>query len=103
MIAPAVPAPITMCLPIAPQSSYPKARRKAAKGDRHGGSHMAGRIDARLKELDIELPDIQAPWANYVSVLASGDLLYLSGQLPSLNGQTIKGKLGADLTVDQGR
>jgi enamine deaminase RidA (YjgF/YER057c/UK114 family) len=64
---------------------------------------MVGRIDARLKELDIELPEIQAPWANYVSVVTSGAVIYLSGQLPSLGGRVIKGKLGADLSVDDGR
>jgi enamine deaminase RidA (YjgF/YER057c/UK114 family) len=64
---------------------------------------MAGRIEARLKELGIELPEIQAPWANYVSVVVSGALVYLSGQLPSLGGQTIKGKLGLDFSVEDGR
>jgi enamine deaminase RidA (YjgF/YER057c/UK114 family) len=47
---------------------------------------MAGGIEARLSELGIELPEIQAPWANYVSVVASGALIYLSGQLPALGG-----------------
>jgi enamine deaminase RidA (YjgF/YER057c/UK114 family) len=64
---------------------------------------MVGRVEARLKELGIELPEIQAPWANYVSVVMSGALIYLSGQLPSLGGQAIKGKLGLDLTVDDGQ
>ena len=64
---------------------------------------MTNRIDARLKQLGIELPEIQAPWANYVSVVTSGAVIYLSGQLPSLGGQTIKGKLGFDLSVEEGR
>jgi len=64
---------------------------------------MSGRINSRLKELGIILPEIQAPWANYVSVVMSGSLAYLSGQLPSLGGQIIKGKLGADLNVEDGR
>ena len=64
---------------------------------------MAGRVDARLNDLGIELPEIQAPWANYVSVVVSGALVYLSGQLPSLGPQTIKGKLGLDLSVEEGR
>jgi enamine deaminase RidA (YjgF/YER057c/UK114 family) len=64
---------------------------------------MVGRIEARLSELGIELPEIQAPWANYVSVVVSGVLIYLSGQLPSLRGQAIKGKLGSDLSVEDGR
>ena len=64
---------------------------------------MAGRIDARLTDLGIELPEIQTPWANYVSVVVSGALIYLSGQLPSLGAQAIKGKLGLDLSVEEGR
>src|SRR4051794_41443528 len=64
---------------------------------------MAGRIDARLNDLGIELPEIQAPWANYVSVVVSGALIYLSGQLPSLGAHAIKGKLGLDLGVEEGR
>jgi enamine deaminase RidA (YjgF/YER057c/UK114 family) len=64
---------------------------------------MAGRIDDRLKELGITLPKIQTPWANYVSVVVSGSLVYLSGQLPALDGQLIKGKLGAELTTEEGR
>ena len=64
---------------------------------------MAGRIDDRLKELGITVPKIQTPWANYVSVVVSGSLVYLSGQLPALDGQLIKGKLGAELTTEEGR
>ena len=64
---------------------------------------MLGRVEERLKELGIVLPEIQAPWANYVSVVISGSVVYLSGQLPSLGGELIKGKLGTNLTVEQGR
>ena len=63
---------------------------------------MSVRIECRLKDLGITLPKIQAPWANYVSVIISGTLVYLSGQLPSLDGVLVKGKLGADLKVDDG-
>ena len=54
---------------------------------------MAGRIDDRLKELGIALPKIQMPWANYVSVVVSGSLVYLSGQLPALDRLLIKASL----------
>jgi enamine deaminase RidA (YjgF/YER057c/UK114 family) len=64
---------------------------------------MAGHIDDRLKELGIALPKIQMPWANYVSVVVSGSLVYLSGQLPALDRLLIKGKLGAELTLEDGR
>jgi enamine deaminase RidA (YjgF/YER057c/UK114 family) len=64
---------------------------------------MSDRVERRLKELGITLPQIQVPWANYVSVVVSGSLVYLSGQLPSLDGVLVKGKLGAELSVDDGR
>jgi enamine deaminase RidA (YjgF/YER057c/UK114 family) len=64
---------------------------------------MAGRIEDRLRELGIIIPKLQAPWANYVSVVMSGSFVYLSGQLPSLDGLLIKGRLGADLSVEDGR
>lgn len=64
---------------------------------------MSGRIDARLAELRIELPEAQPPWADYVSWLVADRLVYLSGQLPKLGDEIYLGKLGADLTVEQGR
>ena len=56
----------------------------------------------RLAELGIDLPDAPAPVANYVPVVRSGSLLYLSGQISIGPGGLIKGKLGADLAIDQG-
>ncbi len=56
----------------------------------------------RLTDLGIDLPDAPAPVANYVPVVQSGSLLYLSGQISIGPGGLIKGKLGADLAIDQG-
>jgi len=64
---------------------------------------MAGRIDAKLGELGIELPDAPAPAANYVPYVATGNLLFVSGQVSVANGEMIKGKLGADLDVEAGQ
>ena len=59
--------------------------------------------EARLKNLGLELPEAPKPVANYVPVVRVGDLLFLSGVLPSRDGQLIMtGKLGADLSVEQG-
>lgn len=65
---------------------------------------MAGTIEARLKELGIELPEAPAPAANYVPWVISGKTVYVAGQIPLVKGE-IKGigKLGRDLTVDQGK
>jgi enamine deaminase RidA (YjgF/YER057c/UK114 family) len=60
--------------------------------------------EARLKELKIELPAINKPLANYVHVVRSGNLLFLAGKGPSkADGSYILGKVGTDLTIEQGR
>lgn len=59
--------------------------------------------EAKLRELGLTLPAPPKPVANYVPVVRVGDLLFLSGVLPSREGQLIMtGKLGAQLTVEQG-
>ena len=64
---------------------------------------MAGKIDARLAELGIELPEAQPPWADYVPYVVDDGMVYLSGQLPKLGDEEYLGKFGADLTIEQGR
>ncbi len=57
----------------------------------------------RLKELGFILPAPPKPVANYVPVVRVGDLLFLSGVLPSRDGRLVlTGKLGENLTVEQG-
>jgi enamine deaminase RidA (YjgF/YER057c/UK114 family) len=59
--------------------------------------------DKKLKELGIELMIPSKPIANYVKAVRVGNLLYLSGHGPSrADGTTISGKVGVDLTVEQG-
>lgn len=59
--------------------------------------------ELRLKELGVELPAAPKPVANYVPVVRVGDLLFLSGVLPSKEGQLVMtGKLGADVSIEQG-
>ena len=48
---------------------------------------MAGKIDARLKELGLTLPSAPAPAANYVPFVRSGTLVAIAGQLPIDNGE----------------
>lgn len=60
--------------------------------------------EARLKELQIELPVIGKPVANYVHVVRSGNLLFLAGKGPSnAEGVYTTGKVGKDLTLDEGK
>ncbi len=60
---------------------------------------MAGRIDARLKELGLTLPDAPAPVANYVPWVKTGNLVFVSGQVSREGGKVIAGKLGKELDI----
>jgi len=51
---------------------------------------MSGKIVARLKELGIDLPQVPKPVANYVPWVRSGDLVFVSGQVPAIPGQPPK-------------
>ncbi len=60
-------------------------------------------VEAKLKELGIELPQPPKPVANYVNVVQTGNLLFLAGKGPKkTDGGEIRGKLGKDLTIEQG-
>ena len=59
-------------------------------------------IDARLQELGVTLPEAPAPVANYVGFVQTGNLVHISGQISADENGPIKGKLGADLSVEQG-
>jgi len=64
---------------------------------------MTKTIDARLSELGIVLPDAQAPAANYVPFVKSGDLVFISGQVSRNADGFITGQLGRDVDVAAGR
>jgi enamine deaminase RidA (YjgF/YER057c/UK114 family) len=65
---------------------------------------MAGTIDARLKELGIELPTPPAPVASYVPYVVSGNLVYISGQVTmGPKGLEYVGKVGADVSLDDAK
>ena len=57
---------------------------------------------ARLKELGIDLPDAPAPAANYVPAVRTGNLVFVSGQISQNADGLITGKVGADLSVEEG-
>ena len=61
-------------------------------------------IETKLKELGITLPTPPAKGGLYTPVMEFGDhLLYCSGCGPQVNGTSIDGKLGKDLSVEQGQ
>jgi len=65
---------------------------------------MSGTIEAKLKELDIELPLATAPIANYVPFTRAGNLVTVSGQVSVRNGKPeFVGKLGREIAVSEGQ
>ena len=60
-------------------------------------------FEKKIKKLDIKLPEAKPPVGSYVATKIVGKLLYISGQISiSENGELIKGKVGKDLSVEEG-
>lgn len=59
-------------------------------------------IEAKLAELGLTLPEAAAPVAAYVPVVLAGGLAHVSGQLPFVNGTLVTGRLGEDVSLDDG-
>jgi len=61
-------------------------------------------FEQRLQELGLTLPATPRPMANYVPAVATGKLVFSSGQTPTVDGKlTIQGKLGDSVTIEQGQ
>jgi enamine deaminase RidA (YjgF/YER057c/UK114 family) len=74
--------------------------------DKKAETHLNADWDPeeKLAELGIILPEASAPVANYVNAVRSGNLLFLAGKGPSNpDGSYITGKVGQELSVEQGR
>lgn len=63
---------------------------------------MTGTIETRLAQLGVTLPAAPAPAANYVPYVVVGDMVYVSGQVSADSSGFITGKVGADMTTEQG-
>jgi enamine deaminase RidA (YjgF/YER057c/UK114 family) len=62
---------------------------------------MTGRIDARLRELGIQLPTATKPVANFVPCVQTGNTLFVSGQVSALDGKYLHiGKVGRDVSLE---
>jgi enamine deaminase RidA (YjgF/YER057c/UK114 family) len=64
---------------------------------------MTDRIDRKLAELGLTLPEAAAPVAAYVPTVEAGGLLHVSGQLPFKDGALMTGRLGDDRDLAYGQ
>ena len=65
---------------------------------------MSGRIEQRLREIGATLPAAGTPAGNYVPHVITGNLVYLSGQVPLENGaRKFIGKVGKELSPEDGQ
>ena len=68
-----------------------------------GSRLLAQSPEEKLREMGVTLPSVGQPIANYVHFVQSGKLLFLAGKGPSdPNGNYITGKVGKDLSIEQG-
>ena len=58
--------------------------------------------EARLKQLGIVLPELMVPVANYLPYRIAGNILYLAGQGPRENGKILLGKVGTEVSIEEG-
>ncbi len=65
---------------------------------------MTGRVDERLRELGIDLPDPIPPVATYVPYVVTGNLVFVSGQVTvGPGGLEYRGQVGSDFSVEDGQ
>lgn len=65
---------------------------------------MSTTPEQRIAELGLRLPEVAKPLAAYVPAVRSGSHVYVSGQLPSVDGQLLAtGKVGIEIDPDQAR
>lgn len=82
--------------------TFAKGATKILKGEL-AGDDSGPDPEERLKDLGIALPEVSSPVANYVNVVRSGKLLFMSGKGPDRpEGGQVTGKLGNELSVEEG-
>ncbi len=63
---------------------------------------MTGKIETRLKQLGLTLPAAATPVANYIPFVKTGNLVFVAGQIPLLNGAVhYHGVVGLDVTLEE--
>ena len=64
---------------------------------------MASTVETHLNDIGITLPDAPGPAANYVPFVQTGNLVFVSGQVPFVDGKlTMTGRIGDNATVEDG-
>lgn len=80
------------------------SRFEEMEAQQGGGGAVLAAVDpeAKLRELNITLPEPAAPIANYVNVVRTGNLLFLAGKGPlQKDGKDVIGRLGKDMSIDE--
>ena len=61
------------------------------------------KVEQRLSELGLTLPEVATPAGSYLPAMISGNLVFTAGQIPLVEGKLMAtGKLGAEITVEYG-
>jgi enamine deaminase RidA (YjgF/YER057c/UK114 family) len=61
------------------------------------------KVEQRLSELGLTLPEVATPAGSYLPAMISGNLVFTAGQIPVIEGKLMAtGKLGAEITVEYG-
>ena len=64
---------------------------------------MSNDINEKIEKLNIQLDEASSPAGSYVPYVISSNLVFISGQLPFVNGKlTIKGKVGDTVSLEDG-
>lgn len=61
------------------------------------------KIDQRIKDLGLRLPEPATPVANYVPYVITGDLVFISGQVSRVGSDVLSGRLGEGMSVEMGQ
>jgi enamine deaminase RidA (YjgF/YER057c/UK114 family) len=63
-----------------------------------------GKVESKLAELGLVLPEVVPPLASYVPAVQSGEYVFTSGQLPMVAGKLgLTGKVGAEVTPEEAK
>src|SRR6266571_8106859 len=77
-------------------------RISSQPGDAAGREERMSRVEERLGEMGVTLPNLPTPIANYVPAKRAGNLVFTAGQVSAVEGREYKGKLGAALGIEEG-